>query len=107
MRRKVYKRDLAYVHNTGFGTFAERSARGVLNILGEAGISGGLIIDLGCGGGLWARRLTDAGYRVAGIDISSDMIALARKRVPEGSFRTSSFLDVDFPDCVAITALGE
>lgn len=103
----MYEQDLAYVHDVGFGTFAERSAAGLLNILREAGISGGLVVDLGCGGGLWARRLTDAAYRVVGIDLSPEMIALARKRVPEGSFRAISFLDVDFPDCVAITALGE
>ena len=103
----MYKRDLAYVHDVGFGTFAERSARGVLNILRGAGISTGLVVDLGCGGGLWVRRLTDAGYRVLGVDLSPDMIALARKRAPKGSFLAGSFLDIDFPDCVAITALGE
>jgi len=103
----MYKRDLAYIHNVGFGTFAERSAPGVLRILREAGISSGLVVDLGCGGGMWARRLTDAGYSVLGIDISPDMIAMARKRAPKGSFRADSFLDVEFPDCVAITALGE
>ncbi len=107
MRPGLYRRDLAYVHDVGFGTFADRSASGVLNILREAGIGSGLVVDLGCGGGRWARRLTDSGYRVLGIDLSADMIALARRRVPEGSFRAGSFLDVDFPDCVAITALGE
>lgn len=107
MRVKAYRRDLAYVHDVGFGTFAERAAPEVLKILREAGISTGLVVDLGCGSGLWARRLTDAGYCVLGIDISSDMIALARKRVPKGTFRAGSFLDVDFPECVAITALGE
>jgi len=107
MKSRVYKRDLAYVHNVGFGTFAERAAPGLLRILRGAGIKSGLVVDLGCGGGLWARRLADAGYRVLGIDLSRDMIALARQRVPEGSFRAGSFLDVVFPDCVAITALGE
>ena len=103
----MYKQDLAYVHDAGFGTFAERSAPGVLHILRASGIRSGLVVDLGCGGGLWARRLTDAAYHILGIDLSPDMIALARKRVPEGSFRAGSFLDVNFPDCVAITALGE
>src|SRR5215831_1554392 len=98
MREKMYQRDLAYVHDVGFGRFAEGAAAGVLRILRAAGICGGLVVDLGCGSGLWARRLTDAGYSVLGIDLSADMIALARKRVPEGLFRAGSFLDVDFPD---------
>jgi len=107
MKAKAYDQDLAYVHNVGFGGFAERSAPGVLNILRHRGISSGLVIDLGCGGGLWGRRLVDAGYDVLGIDLSPHMIALARRLVPEGTFRTGSFLDGDFPSCAAITALGE
>lgn len=107
MRGTAYKRDLAYVHDVGFGTFAGRTAPGVLSILRKPGVSNGLVVDLGCGSGLWARRLTEAGYGVLGVDISRDMIALARERAPKGSFRTGSFLDVNFPECVAITALGE
>jgi SAM-dependent methyltransferase len=104
---KGYKSDLAYIHDVGFGSFAEQSAPGVLDILRRARISSGLVVDLGCGSGLWARHLVDAGYEVLGIDLSPDMIALARERVPEATFRTASFLDVDFPACAAITALGE
>ena len=107
MKLAAYKRDLAYIHDVGFGSFAERAAPGVLNILRGSGISNGLVIDLGCGSGLWARRLVDAGYRVLGIDLSRHMIAIARQRAPECTFRRASFLDIDFPPCAAITSLGE
>ena len=107
MKSEAYKRDLAHVHDVGFGRFAEQSAPGVLNILRRRGISSGLVIDLGCGSGLWARRLVDAGYGVLGIDASPHMIAIARQRVPEATFRTASFLDGNFPPCAAITSLGE
>jgi SAM-dependent methyltransferase len=107
MKLEAYNRDLAYVHDVGFGSFAGQSAAGVLNILRRRGISSGLIIDLGCGGGLWARHLVDAGYGVLGIDVSPHMIAIARRRVPEATFRTASYLDVNFPPCAAITSLGE
>jgi SAM-dependent methyltransferase len=107
MSLRAYGQDLAYVHNVGFGSFAEQSAPGVLSILRRRGISSGLVIDLGCGGGLWARRLVDAGYGVLGIDVSLHMIAMARQRVPEATFRTASFLDGNLPPCTAITALGE
>lgn len=103
----AYKQDLAYIHDVGFGSFAERAASGVLTLLRRGGIAGGLVIDLGCGSGLWARRLVKAGYGVLGIDSSPHMIAIARRRVPEGTFRVASFLDGGFPPCAAITSLGE
>lgn len=40
------------------------------------------MIDLGCGSGLWARKLSRADYEVVGYDISASMLAMARKRVP-------------------------
>src|SRR5262245_474467 len=103
----AYERDLAYVHDVGFGGFADGAAPGVLGILHDAGIRGGLIVDLGCGSGIWARHLTSAGYDVVGVDISPAMIALARKRVPKGDFHVQSFLKFALPRCRAITALGE
>ena len=64
-------------------------------------------MDLGCGSGLWARELSDAGYDVLGVDISPAMIAIARKRVPRGEFETGSLLKVKLPRCGAVTSLGE
>ncbi|HZM85247.1 MAG TPA: class I SAM-dependent methyltransferase, partial [Blastocatellia bacterium] len=84
---EAYKDDLAYIHDVGFGDFARNSARGLLEILREAGITSGLVVDLGCGSGLWARELVDAGYDVFGIDISAPMIDIARRRVPQGKFQ--------------------
>ncbi|MDX6644346.1 MAG: hypothetical protein QOK40_73 [Miltoncostaeaceae bacterium] len=65
------------------------------------------MVDLGCGGGIWARALADAGYGVLGIDRSSHMLAIARRRVPEGRFVRASFLDAALPACSAVTAIGE
>ena len=50
-----YKTDLAYIHDVGFGNYATNSAPGLLEILRQAGVSTGLVVDLGCGSGLWAR----------------------------------------------------
>jgi len=102
-----YGKDLAYIHDVGFGAFAQGAAPFVIERCGAAGFGDGLIVDLGCGGGILARALVDAGHEVLGIDISSEMIRLARKRVPEASFRVGSFTDVQIPACQAVTALGE
>ena len=46
-----------------------------------------LILDLGCGAGLPVDRwLIDHGHRVIGLDISSQMLALARRNVPQATY---------------------
>ncbi len=102
-----YKDDLAYIHDVGFGDFAKNSAPRLLELLRQNGITNGLVVDLGCGSGLWARELSQAGYDILGIDISPAMIELARERVPRGEFRVASLLKTDLPRCVAVTSLGE
>jgi SAM-dependent methyltransferase len=104
---KWYRKDLAYIHDAGFSDFALGASREILRIFERAGINGGLIVDLGCGSGIWARELKRAGYDVLGIDISEAMIALARRRVPRAEFRIGSLFDAEIPPCEAVTALGE
>lgn len=102
-----YGEDLAHIHDVGFGDFALNAAPGILDMLDRNGIREGLVVDLGCGSGLLARKLVDAGYRALGIDISGAMVEIARKRVPEAEFRVASLFEVAFPPCVAVTAVGE
>jgi SAM-dependent methyltransferase len=103
----AYDTDLAYIHDVGFGAFARNAAPGLLAILHRAGIRDGCVVDLGCGSGIWARELVQAGYDVVGIDLSPAMIALARRRVPRGDFRAESLMTSKLPRCRAVTCLGE
>jgi SAM-dependent methyltransferase len=102
-----YREDLAYIHDVGHADFALDSAPGILEFLAQNGIHDGLVVDLGCGSGLWARELVDAGYRVLGIDISEAMIELSRQRVPEAEFRVGSLFEAEIPPCDAVTAVSE
>ena len=74
-----YREGVAYIHDAGHAGFALETAPGILEILAQSGIHEGLVVDLGCGSGLLARELLDAGYGVLGIDISEAMVELARK----------------------------
>ncbi len=103
----AYREDLAHIHDVGFGDFARQAAPALLDILSEGKITSGLVVDLGCGSGLWALALHRAGYDVLGVDISPAMINIARKRVPGGDFRTGSFFGIEMPPCAAVTSLGE
>ncbi len=102
-----YRIDLAFIHDEGFTGFARKAARAILQLFRQSGIQEGLIVDLGCGSGVWASILASEGYRVHGVDLSQAMIDLARKRVPEASFETCSFLKATIPDCAAVTSMGE
>jgi SAM-dependent methyltransferase len=102
-----YQPDLAYIHDTGFTGFARKAAPGIIALLRRNSIRRGLVIDAGCGSGVFARELTDKGYDVLGIDISPAMIRLARRHAPRAKFLTRSFLKADLPPCDAVTAIGE
>src|SRR5262249_1423609 len=103
----AYEEDLAYIHDVGYDFHARGLAPALLKFLEGAGVAGSGVGDLGCGSGIWARALQEAGYQPVGVDISPAMIALARRRVPGGRFHVASFLDFELPPCRAITALGE
>jgi SAM-dependent methyltransferase len=98
-----YDEDLAYTHDRGFGHVAEAAARAVLPLLPDHAD----VVELGCGSGITARRLTDAGHDVLGIDQSPALIALARERAPGAGFTVGSFVTEPLPDCDAVLAIGE
>src|SRR6185503_15537640 len=103
----AYGEDLAFVHDAGFSTFAARAGEAVLALFRRERVPKGLVVDVGCGSGVFARLLLDAGWDVLGIDLSPAMVRLARKRAPRARFRVGSFVDAQIPPCAAVTAMGE
>jgi SAM-dependent methyltransferase len=106
-RINAYQEDLAYIHDVGFDFYARGVAPELLKIFRRHGITNALVVDLGCGSGIWAQKLIEAGYEVLGVDISESMIRLARKKAPRAKLVRSSFLDVQLPPCDVVTSLGE
>ncbi len=129
-----YGPDLAYIHHAGFSEFAESAAPGLLEILWKHGVRDGLVVDLGCGTGIFSRELIRAGFDVLGVDASPAMIALAREHCGAGDppavtppprrytgrgpakrpagrrhhmFAVGRFDEVELPPCSAIVAMGE
>lgn len=104
----MYGPDLAQIHDVAFDGHVRSAAPHLLRRLRAAGIDRGVVVDLGCGGGIWARELVDAGYDVVGVDVSADAVEIAAARVPEARFEVGSLHDVELPrGCSAVTALGE
>ena len=46
----------------------------------KTGICDGLVLDLACGTGVLTRLLADFGYDMTGIDLSEEMLAIAREK---------------------------
>ncbi|MGB3640948.1 MAG: class I SAM-dependent methyltransferase [Rivularia sp. (in: cyanobacteria)] len=105
--KEYYKEDLAYIHDVGFSDYCLKSAPGILKILQKNNINTGLVVDLGCGSGLWVQQLVKSGYHAIGIDISLSFIDIARHRVPEAEFRVDSLFNAEIPPCNAVTSIGE
>jgi SAM-dependent methyltransferase len=102
-----YPEDLAHIHASGFGDLAAMAGPAIARLLRDAGIDGGLVVDLGCGNGITSRVLVGAGYDVLGIAASEPFLRRARREAPGARFRQGSFLDEPLPECTAVIAVGE
>lgn len=58
--------------------------------------SGGKILDAGCASGGITQYLVQKGFRVTAIDISSGMLAIAKKNAPEAEFKLMDFSKLKF-----------
>jgi SAM-dependent methyltransferase len=62
------------------------------------GAGGGPVADVGCGPGYVTGFLHDAGVDAFGIDLSSEMIAIARRDYPDRRFEVGTMTDLDLAD---------
>jgi len=106
---QFYGKDLAYVHDVGYGEIAEAAAVFLLQQLAKSNLNSGLIVDLGCGSGIFAREICQSpnNYDFLGIDYSQDFLDIARQKAPKAQFIRGSFLDFPIPKCLAVTSIGE
>lgn len=107
MTNPFYETDLAAAHDAHYSDYGRNAAPLLLERLARAGHHTGTVVDLGCGSGVMARLVSDAGYDVLGVDMSADMIDLARRRAPAARFEHGSLWDFRLPPAVAVTAIGE
>jgi ubiquinone/menaquinone biosynthesis C-methylase UbiE len=59
---------------------------------------GGRILDIACGPGMLTKHLLDKGFQAEGIDLSGEMIAIARQKVPQAKFQIMDMRHLEYPD---------
>jgi SAM-dependent methyltransferase len=100
-----YQRDLAFIHDRGYGGQADRCAPGLLELLEP--VRGGVVLELGCGSGALTRHLLAAGHRVIATDASADMLALARAELGEAAdLRLLTLPGDPLPAADAVVSVG-
>ncbi len=72
--------------------FIDKSVAWLSSIVPE----GSKILDLGCGPGLYTKRLANLGYDVTGIDYSKRSIAYAQSQDSKTKYIYASYLDIDY-----------
>ena len=68
-----------------------------LNLITEHLLPGAKILDVGCGAGIPVAQHLAGTFSLTGIDISSNMIALAKKNVPTAEFIIADVMKTEFP----------
>jgi ubiquinone/menaquinone biosynthesis C-methylase UbiE len=72
--------------------------RHLLNRFAESVRDKGLVADLGCGPGHVARYLSEQGVEVCGIDLSPEMVRIAREMSPSLDFRAGDMMALELDD---------
>ena len=85
---------------------AATEIRGLLDRLGDSGA----VLDVGCGAGVPIAQSLAARHRLTGVDVSREMVRLARRHVPSGDFRCADVMSVSlepssFDAIVAINSI--
>ena len=76
---RIYKR-LSQIYDLGWGKFAEQYLSLIAQLFNEHDIKRARILDLACGTGVLAIALANRGHSVHGIDISPEMVTIAKSK---------------------------
>lgn len=69
----VYDISMEHIPYDKWANYIDKSLR-------QHGIGKGLVLELGCGTGNMTRMMADKGYDMIGIDLSEEMLSIARQR---------------------------
>ena len=96
---EAYEKLASLYEAAGWGFFAEWMAGRMLDLAQQLGLSEiRHIVDVACGTGVAVAKFAEAGYRVTGVDRSTQMLAEARRRAAREGLREATFIEADMRD---------
>jgi SAM-dependent methyltransferase len=73
----------------------EREVKFLLKLFRLSDVRGKEILDVACGTGNHAKVLQEKGYKVTGMDISEDVLKIARRKVRDATFLSGNMRELD------------
>lgn len=61
-------------------------------------LDGKQIMDVGCGNGRECKYMVEKGFHVTGIDLSPEMLKIAKERVPHVEFKIMDISNITYPE---------
>ena len=61
-------------------------------------LNGKKLLDIGCGPGIHLKKYIERGAEGFGIDLSTNMIKLAKEHCPKGTFKMGNIYALEFED---------
>lgn len=102
-----YRKLLAHVHHFGFDFHSRNVLTDLFKTFGTRLKNGDLLVELGCGSGLLAGPIMKRGHSYLGVDLSKQMLSIARQQNPSAKFVNASVYEFEIPRCQAVIAFGE
>lgn len=92
--------NFAYVYDIMMGAVPyEEWAQYVKTLLEKDDIrQGARIVELGCGTGTFTMEMCKLGYKMTGIDLSCDMLSVAKDKFEKSDFKDTVFSEQDMQD---------
>jgi SAM-dependent methyltransferase len=101
----MYDKVLASIHDQWFDSIAHAAAIHIKRALGNRTVT--RVVDLGCGSGVLLEAVLGFTTEGVGMDVSPEMIALAKHRAPQAKLSVGHVFKVDIPPADVVTLVGE
>lgn len=94
----MYENFAYYYDSLGWERFSHVQAERILGFIEEKQLHVKTVLDLACGTGTFCFLMAEKGMKVTGLDLSKDMLAVAKKKVKERGIKGVRFHRADMTD---------